>query len=47
MKYPELNVESFCVESFATGTGAEGLPALEAGPTRNCETRETACTIGP
>jgi hypothetical protein len=47
MKYQKLSLESLSVESFVTGTGAESLPALEAGPTRNCETRETACTIGP
>lgn len=41
----KLNLESLVVETFAIGTGAESLPAF--GPTRNCETRETACTVPP
>ena len=47
MKCQTLNLESLTVESFVTGTGAEGLHAAEAGPTNRCETRLTICTIGP
>ena len=41
-----LSLESLAVESFSTGTGAESLP-VAAGPTNNCETRLTICTVPP
>jgi hypothetical protein len=41
-----LSLESLAVESFVTGTGGESLPAF-AGPTNNCETRLTICTVPP
>ncbi|HST59862.1 MAG TPA: hypothetical protein VLK84_14255 [Longimicrobium sp.] len=47
MRNQKLSPETLTVESFVTGTGAESLPAFEAGATRNCDTRQTACTIGP
>lgn len=42
-----LSLESLAVESFVTGTGAESLPELAAGPTNRCETRLTICTVPP
>ncbi|HYW11445.1 MAG TPA: hypothetical protein VE871_05790 [Longimicrobium sp.] len=47
MRSQKLSPETLTVESFATGTGTEGLPARDAAPTNNCNTRLTACTIGP
>lgn len=43
----KLSLETLSVESFVTGTGAESLPALAAGPTNRCETRLTICTVPP
>jgi hypothetical protein len=47
MMNQKLGLETLAVESFVTGTGAESLPVFEAGATRNCDTRQTACTVGP
>jgi hypothetical protein len=42
-----LSLESLSVESFVTGTGGESLPAFAGGPTNNCDTRLTICTVPP
>lgn len=47
MKTRTLSLESLSVESFVTGAGTEGTPALAGGPTNNCETRLTICTVPP
>jgi formate-dependent phosphoribosylglycinamide formyltransferase (GAR transformylase) len=44
MNRQKLNVETLCVDSFETAPAAQ---APDAAPTRNCDTRQTACTIGP
>ena len=43
MNRQKLNPETLSVESFETAA-----PAAEyaAGPTNNCDTRQTNCTIG-
>lgn len=43
MNRKKLNPETLSVESFDTAPDTAGLAA---GPTRNCDTRQTACTIG-
>jgi hypothetical protein len=44
MNRQTLNLETLSVESFDTTPSA----TLElAGPTQRCDTRQTACTIGP
>lgn len=47
MKTSKLSLEALSVESFVTGTGTEGTPAFAGGPTNNCNTRLTICTVGP
>ena len=41
----KLSLDTLAVDSFQTTPVAPA--ALDAGPTRNCDTRQTACTIGP
>lgn len=44
MNRQTLNPEALSVESFETTSAV----AVEfAGPTQRCDTRQTACTIGP
>jgi hypothetical protein len=44
MNRQTLNPETLSVESFETSLAAE---AGFAAPTQRCDTRQTACTIGP
>jgi hypothetical protein len=44
MNRQTLSLDSLSVESFETTAPAA---AEFAGPTQRCETRQTACTIGP
>ena len=44
MNRQKLNPETLSVDSF---DATPAVPALDAAPTRNCDTRQTACTIGP
>ena len=44
MKREKLSLDTLSVESFETTAAA---PELAAGPTQRCDTRQTACTIGP
>ena len=43
MNRQTLNLETLSVESFDTAPAA---PEFAAGPTNNCDTRQTNCTIG-
>ena len=43
-----LSLDSLAVESFATGAAGDTLAGFDAAaPTRNCDTRQTACTVPP
>lgn len=44
MNRQTLNPETLSVESFET---SPATAAGFAGPTQRCDTRQTACTIGP
>lgn len=44
MNRQTLSLETLSVESFET---TPAVAAEFAGPTQRCDTRQTACTIGP
>ena len=43
MNRQTLSIDTLSVESFETTAAV----AAEFGPTQRCDTRQTACTIGP